>query len=300
MNSAPKPISAATAYLLMTLTALFWAGNFIIGRAATGVIAPLTLAWARWTGAALLILPFVWRHLVADWPEIRRHLAFIALLGCLGAGLFNTLQYVALNRMTAVTGAVINSAGPVIIAVACWLILGERLRRLQVLGIMLSLGGVLYVVGRGDFSRLPPLGRSVGEIIMLVGLTLWSVYTALLRFRPAIHWLSFAACTYAVASLVNAPLMLWETATGAAPHLSVNVILAVAYVAIFPSLISYHFFNLAVESIGGARASAFFHITPIMTGLLAFAFLGEAFQLYHVIGFALILAGVWLTATRAS
>jgi drug/metabolite transporter (DMT)-like permease len=300
MLSSTKPIAPTTAYLLMTLTALFWGGNFIIGGAATGVIPPLTLAWARWTGAALLILPFVWRHLRADWPEIRRHAGFIALLGCLGAGLFNTLQYVALTSMTAVTGSVINSAGPVIIAVACWLIVGDRLRLTQVLGIGISLGGVLAVVARGDVTHLPALGQSVGEIIMLIGLVAWGVYTALLRFRPRIHWLSFAACTYVVASLINTPLMLWEVASGAAPPLTISVILSVSYVAIFPSLISYHLFNLAVESIGGARASAFFHITPIMTALLAFAFLGETLQLYHVIGFALIIGGVWLTATRAA
>ena len=291
-----KPISAQTAYLLMTLTALFWGGNFVIGRAATGTIPPLTLAWVRWTGASLLVLPFVAHHLWRDRTLIRERWRFIFLLGCIGAGLFNTLQYVSLTMMTAVTGAIINSAGPVLIAIACWLILGERLRILQVLGIILSLAGVLYVVARGDLSQLPPLGQSLGEIIMLIGLVAWGVYTALLRFRPPISPLSFAAATYIVASLVNTPLILLELASGATVALTTPTLLAISYVAIFPSLLAYLFFNLAVESIGGARASAFFHLTPPMTAALGMAFLGETFEVYHVAGFILIVAGIWLTA----
>jgi drug/metabolite transporter (DMT)-like permease len=299
MPSQPS-ISARTAYLLMSLTALFWAGNFVIGRAATGTIPPLTLAWARWTGAAVLILPFAAAKLKADWTQIRRNAWFIFFLGCIGAGLFNTLQYISLTMMTAVTGAVINSAGPILIAVACWLMLGDKLRALQVLGIAVSLAGVLTVVMRGDLSRMPALGQSIGELLMLAALVVWAVYTALLRFRPPMHPLSFAAATYVVAALVNTPPMLWELASGATLKLDTTTFLAFAYVAVFPSLLAYLFFNAAVDSIGGARASAFFHLTPLMTAVLALLFLGEAFALYHIAGFALILAGVWLTATRAA
>jgi drug/metabolite transporter (DMT)-like permease len=298
MPPPDRNISPGTAYVLCTLSALFWAGNFVIGRAATGsgTIPPLTLAWARWTGAALLILPFAWPHLRADWRVLRAHAPFVVLLGAIGAGLFNTLQYVALTQMTAVTGSVINSAGPVMIAIACWAILGERLRLTQMVGIGISLIGVLVVVARGDLSHLPQLGQSVGEIVMLIGLVAWAVYTALLRYRPTVDPLSFATATYVVASLVNTPLMLAELASGATLELSIPVLLAFAYVAIFPSLLSYLFFNMAVESIGGARTGAFFHVTPLMTAVLALAFLGEPFRPFHVIGFALILGGVWLTA----
>jgi drug/metabolite transporter (DMT)-like permease len=298
--SSDLRISARTAYLLMTLTALFWAGNFVVGRAATGTIPPLTLACARWVGASLMILPFAAAKLNADWTEIRRNAGFLFLLGCIGAGLFNTLQYVSLTMMTAVTGAVINSAGPVLIAIACWLILGDRLRALQMLGIALSLGGVLIVVMRGDLGRMPALGQSIGELLMLMALTVWAVYTALLRFRPPMHPLSFATATYVVAALVNIPPMIWELTHGATLPLDAATFLAFAYVAIFPGLLAYLFFNMAVDSIGGARASAFFHLTPLMTATLALVFLGEAFALYHVVGFALIIAGVWLTATRAA
>jgi drug/metabolite transporter (DMT)-like permease len=297
MPAASKPIAPATAYLLMSLTALFWAGNFVIGRAVTTTtIPPLTLAWGRWAGASLVILPFALWHLWGDWPVIRQRAGFIFLLGAMGAGLFNTLQYIALTSMTAVTGAVINSAGPVLIAVACWLILGERLRLVQILGILLSLGGVLFVVARGDFGQLPSLGQSVGELIMLFALVVWGAYTALMRFRPPIRPLSYAAATYVVAAIVNTPLMLWDLASGRFVELTDQNLLALGYVAVFPGLLAYLFFNSAVESIGGTRASAFFHLTPLFTAVLASAFLAEPWQFYHAGGFALILAGIWLTA----
>ena len=283
--------------MLMTLTAAFWAGNFVIGRAVTaGTVPPFTLAWARWAGASLVILPFALPYLWRDRRAIGARLGFLFVLGAMGAGLFNTLQYVALQSMTAVTGSVINSAGPVLIALACWMILGERPRIVQFLGIVLSLAGVLYVVARGDFTQLPSLGQSIGELLMLLGLIMWGVYTALMRFRPVTHALSFAAVTYLVAALVNTPLMLWEQAARPPLELAPPMLMAIAYVAIFPGLLAYLFFNLAVESIGGTRASAFFHLTPLFTALLATVFLDEPWQLYHAAGFALILAGVWITA----
>ena len=297
MSRVRSTISPRMAYALMTLTALFWAGNFVIGRGATeGIVPPLTLAWARWTGASLFLLPFVWQHLRTDWPRMRPHLPLIFALGAMGPGLFNTMQYVSLQSMTAVSGAVISSAGPILIALACWLILGERLRLIQSAGIVLSLAGVLYVVARGDITRLPPLGQSTGEIIMLLALLLWGIYTALLRYRPAIHNLSFAAATFVVASLVNAPLMVWELASGATLQLSAAAFFAVVYVAIFPGLLSYVFFNQAVDSIGGARASACFHLTPLFTAVLAAIFLSEPWHLYHAGGLALILGGIVMTS----
>ncbi|MEQ1712913.1 MAG: DMT family transporter, partial [Hyphomicrobium sp.] len=116
--------TTANASVFLTFTMLFWAGNFTIGRWAAGTIPPVTLAALRWSGAALLILVFARRHLMRDWPVIRANLPVLLLLGVTGSGMFNTLQYVALTSMTAVTGAVINSAGPVLIALACWMILG--------------------------------------------------------------------------------------------------------------------------------------------------------------------------------
>lgn len=296
MPPTSQRISPGTAYLLSTLTAAFWAGNFVVGRGVVDAIPPLTLAWARWTGAALLILPFVWGRLRTDWPEIRKNVPFLFLLGFMGAGIFNTLQYLALTSMTAVTGAVINSAGPILIAVCCWLILGESLRRGQIVGIVISLAGVLLVVMRGDPTRLPSFGQSAGELIMLSAMLIWGVYTAIMRFRPPIHPLSYAAVLYVVASIVNTPLMLWELGSGTPITLSPSSMAAIAYVAIFPSLLAYLFFNAAVESIGGARTSAFFHLVPVMAAGLAIVFLGELFQPYHAVGFGLILLGVWLTA----
>jgi drug/metabolite transporter (DMT)-like permease len=294
--AAAQPVSPRVAYVLMTLTALFWAGNFVVGRAAAGNFPPLTLAWGRWTGAALIILPFAARQLWDDRALIRRQALFLFALGVMGAGLFNTLQYIALTMMTAVTGSVLNSAGPVLIAVACWVILGDRLRGWQIAGIVLSLAGVLVVVVRGDLTALPPLGQSLGEIITFFGLIVWAVYTALLRYRPQIHPLSFAAIIYGVAALVNTPTMIWELASGATVTLDLATVAAFAYVATFPSLLAYIFFNAGVESIGGARASAFIHLAPLFTALLAIAFLGETFALYHLAGFLLIVAGVYLTA----
>lgn len=291
-----KRPTAGNAYLLLTLTMLFWAGNYTIGRWAAGHVPPVTLAFLRWTGAALLVLPLAWGRLEADWPEIRAKLPLLLFLGATGSGLFNTLQYIALTGTTATSAGIINSATPVLIVLGSFFLNAERVHAVQITGILTSLAGVLVVMAKGDLQQLSALSFNHGDLVMFAAIAIWALYTALLGWRPRIHPLSFAAVTYVIASLLNAVLAAIEVAGGAAVHWSPASVAAILYTAVFPSFLAYLFFNRGVEIIGPARAGAFMHLVPLFTGALAVLFLGEAPALYHAAGLALILAGVWLAA----
>jgi drug/metabolite transporter (DMT)-like permease len=291
--------TAANAYLLLVLTTLFWAGNHAIGRWSAGLVPPVTLAFMRWSGAALLVLPLAWPLLKRDWPAIRANLPILLALGLTGAGLFNTLQYIALNGTTATNAGIINSASPVLIALLAFALYGDRVRPAQIAGIGMSLIGVLVVVGKGSLATLASLEVNHGDLVMLAAVVIWALYTVLLRKRPAMHVLSFAAVTYVIASALNALLAAFEVASGASVTWSAPVVAAILYTAIFPSFLAYLFFNRGVEIIGPTRAGAFMHLVPLFTVALAMIFLGEEPHFYHAAGLALILAGVWTAARRS-
>jgi drug/metabolite transporter (DMT)-like permease len=288
---APTP---ANAYLFLTLTMLFWAGNTIVGRWASEHVPPVTLAFLRWTGAAVLILPLAWPHLKREWPAIRSHMPILLLLGITGAGLYNTLHYIALTGTTATNVGIINSSAPIMIVIMSWFLNREPFHLNQVIGITISLAGVLCVMSRGELATLTSLSFNVGDLVMLIATAVWAVYTAVLKRRPILSMWSFAAVTYLVASALNAILASYELASGAVIRWSTPSVLAIAYTAVFPSFLAYLMFNRGVEILGPSRASPFMHLVAFFTIVLAILFLGEVPALYHGIGLALILSGIWL------
>lgn len=286
--------TTANAALFLSLTMLFWAGNHVVGRWAGGHMPPVTLACLRWIGATALLAPFAWRYVRDDWSVVRARLPLLIFLGILGGGLFNTLQYIALVHTTATSSAVLNSAIPILIVIMSFFVLRQRVHGLQALGIAVSLFGVLTVLSKGEPRTLLHLQLNKGDLYMLTAMVLWALYTVLLQRRPTMHALSFALVTYFVAATLNIPLALGEIALGASFDVTPGTLAAIAYIVVLPSLCANLLFNRGVEIIGAARAGVFMHLVPMFTAALAMVFLGEQPSLYHAIGFALILAGVWL------
>jgi drug/metabolite transporter (DMT)-like permease len=284
------------AYLLLIFTALFWAGNQVLGRAVVGQIPPIQLSFLRWAGATLLILPFVAPHLRKDWPRIAARWRYLVVIGIVGGGMFNTLQYIGLNYTSALNSLVLNSTAPIFIGLACFIAFRDKITLPQIIGTLVSTSGVLAIVTRGDIAALASFAFNDGDLLILLGMATNGFYTAYLRQRPAIHWLSFLFCLFAMSALFNLPLVVWELSTGATMEVSPFTLAAVGYVAIVPSILAYICFTRGVELIGGVRASIFLHLIPVFGAALAIGLLGEPMGLYHIGGFALILAGVTLAS----
>ena len=275
---------------------LFWAGNFTVGKWLVGQVPPVTLAFLRWTGAALLILPLAWPHLKRDWPVLKKYALLLLALGVTGSGLFNTLQYIALTETTATSAGIINSSSPIMIAVLSFFFNKEHVRWTQVCGIAMSFIGVLVVISQGDLKRLFELEFNWGDIVMLIAMGVWTVYTVLLKRRPEMSVFSFAAVTYLIAAGLNSLLSGVELAGGAMITWTPEVITAIAYIIIFPSFLAYLLYNRGVEILGPIRSGAFMHLVPLFVIILAVLFLGEIPAFYHGIGLALILPGIWLAS----
>ena len=285
-------------YLLLSITALCWAGNAIVGRLAAGHIPPVTLSFLRWSLAFLLILPFAWKHLVKDWPAIRGKLGLMVVLSITGIGCFNTLQYWALEHTQALNTLLLQSAGPLIVAIWSLVVLGVRLTVAQAIGVLLSMTGVLVILLHGDLTALSNIEFNKGDLIFIVALAIFGLYSVLTLKRPAIHGLSFVAFTFGCGAACLIPLWIWELVSRPLMALDAKNLAALFYVAVFPSTLAYLCFNRGVQLIGANRAAPFFHVVPVFGSVMAIAFLGERPQLFHVIGFALVLAGVYAASRK--
>ena len=287
-------------YLLLCVTALCWAGNAIVGRLAAGHIPPVTLAFLRWSIAFLLMLPFAWKHLVRDWPAIRGKLGIMILVSSTGIGAFNTLQYWALEHTQALNTLLLQSAGPLMVAMWSLILLGVRLTLAQAIGVLWSLAGVLIILMHGDLTALRNIQFNEGDLIFLVAMIIFALYSVLTLKKPAIHGLSFATFTFGAGAACLIPLLIWELHARPVMSLDAQNVLTVLYVAVFPSILAYLCFNRGVQLIGANRAAPFFHVVPVFGTLMAIIFLGEHPQLFHLIGFALVLTGVYVASRRQS
>lgn len=297
-SRAPFAWLANQPYLLLSLTSLFWAGNAIVGRYSAGHIPPVTLSFIRWTGALLVVLPFAWPYLKRDWPLVRARLGVMLVISITGISAFNTLQYSALEYTQALNVLLLQSAVPLVVAVWSLVLLGVRLTWAQAAGIAASICGVMVILLRGDLTALGNITFNRGDLIFTVGLVVIGFYSVMTLKRPAIHPWSFLAFTFGCGALFLVPPLIWELMARPVMHVTVPNLLSLGYVIVFPSVLSYLCFNRGVQLIGANRAAPFFHLIPVFGAAMAIFFLGETMHLFHVIGFALVIAGVFFAARK--
>lgn len=287
--------SQLRAFALLGLVMVLWAGNSIVGRAVAFDVPPMTLAFVRWAGASLILLPFAWGPVRRDWAAIRAGWKPILLLGLLGVGAFNALLYSGLHYTTATNALLLQAAIPAAVVLFDRLFFAVRSPWIQNLGVACSIVGVAGIVFEGDLARALALHFGVGDVLVLASVVVWALYTVLLRLRPPISATSFVAVTFVIGALAMAPLSAGELLSGEQIHWSGKVLGAFAYVCVLPSIVSYFIFNHATHVVGPARAGVAITLMPIFGAFLSAALLGEKLHTYHFAGMALIVAGIALS-----
>jgi drug/metabolite transporter (DMT)-like permease len=221
-------------------------------------------------------------------------------LGVVGGALFTVGQYIGLQYTTALNVSVLNSLVPVLIIATGGIIFHDRVTAVQFGGILMSSLGVLVIIARGELSNLQHLLFNWGDIIIVFNMIVFAVYAVYLRKRPPMNWLSFIFVFGAVSTLVTLPFMIWETASGITFKSTWLTVFAIAYVSIFPSLFAFAAWNRGVQLIGANRSGPFVHLVPFYTAILGSVLLDEHLSTFHIFGFALIIAGVWIAARFGS
>jgi len=285
-------------YLLLSLTSLFWAGNIVLARAVAGHVPPVTLSCVRWVGAMLLLLPFAWPHLRRDWRKLRTHWVLMIVLSATGFAINNVLSYWGLQYTQALNALLLQSSGPLFVALWSLLLFGVRLTWTQAIGVALSLLGVLTIILRGDLLALAGIELNRGDLMVAAALCAFGIYSAMMPKRPVTHPLSLIVVTTAGGALLLLPLAVWEFAAGIRPSADWVTAASLAYVVIFPSALAYLCFNRGVELIGPNRSAPFLHLIPLFGSVMAIVLLGEKPELFHLAGYAMVIAGVFIAARR--
>jgi drug/metabolite transporter (DMT)-like permease len=289
-----------SAWILLILANLFWAGNIVLGRGMAGLVPPIALAYWRWTGAFFVAVGFAWPCLKRDAPVLLRHWRMMLLLSATGIATYNTMSYIGLASTTALNVLLLQSAGPLIIILWAFALFGERPTLWQTAGVAVSLIGVAAIAAHGSVNTLLQLSLNRGDVWILVAMAIYGIYAAMFRRRPNTHPLSFLVATMGIGSVMMLPFYVWETVQGGHIQGGAPVWLGMAYIAVFPSFIAYLFFNRGIELIGATRAGQSWHLMPLFGSVLAVVFLGERFRAYHAIGIALIGAGILLASIRSA
>jgi drug/metabolite transporter (DMT)-like permease len=294
-----KFLRSPSPYLLLSLTSLFWAANWVVGRAMRNDMPPIAMGFWRWTIALLILLPFAAPELRRKWPVVRANWLTLTLLGILGAIAFNTLIYVGLQYTAATNGVLFNSISPILIILLSWVVSRERISSLQASGVALSLCGVLVIVARGEIATLAAFHFNRGDMWLITAMILWAFYTIVLRRRPSeLSAMGFLTAMLLLSLPFLLPFYLWEFSERRGFALTPATVAALAYYGTVPSIVAYLFWNRGVAQVGPNKAGLFVHLMPLFGAVLSVIFLGEHLYAYHYAGATLIFTGIDLTTRR--
>lgn len=289
--------------MLLAVAPLLWAGNAVVGRAVHEMIPPLTLNFLRWLIALLILLPLAYRALRPGstlWPHWRR----FALLGLLGVGLYNSLQYMALQTSQPINVTLVGSSMPVWMLAVGSLCFGARVTRQQLAGALCSMTGVLIVLSRGQWSELLGLRLVPGDVLMLLATIAWSFYSWLLvkTHEPSDirgNWAAFLMAQVLFGVVWSGAFAGGEWALSP-QHIDWGwpLALALAYIAVGPALLAYRCWGIGVQRAGPTVAGFFANLTPLFAALMSAAFLGQTPRVHHAAAFVMIVGGIIISSRR--
>lgn len=286
--------SNSQAYLLLTFVTWGWGCNAIFGKIAVGEISPMLLVSLRWLGVLILLLVFTHRQLFKDWPVLKQHFGYFALMGTSGYTLFNALYYVSAHTTSAINIGIIQGAIPVFVFLGTYLFLGTRISGVQILGACITLVGVLVVATKGELDQLQYLSLNRGDLFMLIACFFYAAYSIGLTRRPAVSPFSLFTLLAGFAFLTSLPLLLIETQYQGFEMPTTTGWVIVGLVTLLPSLVSQLLFIQAVGLVGPGRSGMFVNLVPIFASIMAVFYLGERFEVFHSVSLGLVLCGICL------
>lgn len=299
MNSGiaakPSVSDSRRAYILLIITTLCWGCNAILSKMAVGEISPMLLVCLRWFGVVLLLAVFSRRQIADNWPVLRKHLPYIALMGSGGFTIFNALFYAAAHTTSAINIGILQGAIPIFVILGSFILFRIRITSLQTVGIGVTLLGVFTIASSGDLSQLLQLSFNQGDIFMLLACFLYAAYSIGLMRRPAVPALALFAFLAGTAFLASIPLVVIESLYQPFEWPTTAGWLVVILVTLLPSFVAQIFFIQGVTLIGPGRAGVFVNLVPVFASIMAVIFLDESFEIFHGIALLLVLGGIGLS-----
>ena len=285
------------AYLFLILTTLFWAGNFIVGEQASRFdIPPFTLNFYRWTFAWLILAPFTIREIIEKKNHIMENIKLIVVLGITSITIFNSIVYYSLYYTQVISGVLMISTIPVWIIFISSILKIEKTNIFQIIGVALSLTGVIFIITKADLELIKNLDFNKGDLTMVIAMFSWALYSALLKKKKyEISQITLLEVVIISGLIFLIPIYLIEMSMGYTINLEKPFYLTLGYVVFFPGLASFFFWIKGISIIGANRAGAFLHLMPIFGAIMAILIFNEKFMFYHFLGAMFIVAGITLS-----
>ena len=285
------------AYIMLVCATLFWSGNFIVGKFAfLENIPPLSLVFYRWSLVWIILLPFTYKEIIKYKDTIFNNLPLLFFLGFTSVGLFNSFTYLSLIHTQVINSTLFNTAIPAVIILLCFLFKIEKTNKFQILGLIISVLGILSIITKLDIKIFLSLNFNKGDIIMIGGVITWGIYSTLLKkkkFTLPLLTLVHVICTFGLICVF--PQFFYEFSQGQFIEFNTNLFYILIFLALFPSIGSYYCWAGAVSIIGANRAGIFLSLIPLFSTIMAIAFYKEQFQFFHLIGAILIVLGLFLS-----
>ena len=289
------------AYTYLTLAALFWSGNFIIGKFATLFeVPPLTLNFLRWVMVWFILIPFTIKEVISKKSYIIKNFLVIGLMGVLSISTFNSVVYFALNFTQVINAVLMLSAIPVVIIIFSSLMKIEKTNIFQISGLILSITGVGTIISNADIQKIVSLNFNKGDLWMIICVLSWSLYSTLLKKNKSeLSQFALIQIMVSVGLVFLVPQFLYEQSIGLDFTINKAFIFILLYVVIFPAIAAYYCWQKAINLIGPNRSAMFIQLMPLFSALMAILIFKEKFQLFHFIGATFIVSGIYLSNRKA-
>ena len=290
------------AYLMLTLCAFFWSGNFIVGKFATLYqVPPLTLNFFRWLIVWIILIPFTLKDIFLNIKIIKEKFYSILLMSITSISIFNSVVYYSLNFTQVLNGALMISTIPVLIIFISFIFRVEKINLNQVLGLILSITGVVIIITQLEFSRLIHLDLNKGDLWLLVAMLSWAIYSTMLKtHKTGLNYLTFISVIVTLGLIFLFPQFLFEFNNQEFIKFNFAFFLIIGYVVLFAGLGAYIFWNKAVLIVGPSRAGIFLHLMPVFSSFMAIFLLNERFMNFHIFGAIAIVLGIYLSSKKTS
>ena len=284
-------------YVFLVLAVLFWSGNFIFARLVSNIIEPMQLSFFRWFFVLILLLPYLLFHYKNIQKVFKKEYFLIIIFSALGIVGFNTFLYYGLQTTTATNALLINSSTPMFIIVISTLIFKTKITKLQLLGVLVSTLGVIYLILKGQINHIFELKFTVGDLWIILACVDWALYTILLKYKPKeLNAFEFLGLTAFIGAIILYLIFLFQGYSFEFSFLeNKDVFYSLIYIVIFPSILSFYFWNISTIELGANKAGQFAHLMPIFGAVLAYVFLDEVLEFYHFVGILLISSGIYLS-----
>ena len=287
--------------LLLTLAAIFWAGNTVAGRLAVGEISPFMLTFLRWVLVLAALWPVYGREVRKHWSQVKPQLGSIVVLAALGMTGFNALYYVAAHYTSAINIGILQGSMPIFVLTGAYLAHGTRASLVQQAGVLITAMGVVVVATRGAPLQILGVDLNWGDLAMLAACALYAAYTVGLRDRPSMPGTAFFTLLALISAVTSVPLVIAEGLAMGFELPTLTGLLITAWVAIFPSCLAQIFYLRGVDLIGPGRAGVYINLVPVFAAAMAVVLINEPFAPFHGLALVLVLGGIWLAQrTQAS